>query len=162
MARLKPLVALLMAACVTVPAHLQGQAQRDAPYLVHAVLFKKNMTGARSKWEMFIREDLSVTINGKPDKPLSQEDFDALKKVIAATDFEAIRKDRNKDGYPSSKGGMDIEYFAKLEKGRAMIDNWDSVFDPEQPFIKMMDKITKSYKPYWDRLVEGGGRGGGG
>ena len=126
----------------------------DAKLYIETNLYKKNMTGARSRWEMVIKDDGSVSINGKQAEPLSAETFAKLKEIVSKTDFAAIMKTRSTEGYASSTGGIDQQYRVKLEKMYA-IRSWDNVLEPKEPFIKFMNELTKKYKPTFDRMGRG-------
>ena len=129
-------------------------AATDAKLYVETSLYKKNITGARSRWEMVVKDDGSVTVNGKDAEPLSPEVFAKLKKVVSETDFAAIMKTRSTEGYASSSGGIDQQYRVKLEKMYA-IRSWDNVLDPKAPFIKFMNELVKKYKPTFERMGRG-------
>ena len=135
----------------------QGFAFPDAKQIVYARLFKKNITGARSRWDMKIFDDGTVTINEKAADPLKPEDFDKLKTLIGETDFASIMKTKSTEGYASSKGGIDLEISVHLDKTRAMVASWMHDIDRKALFFKFMDELMAKYKPSWERMGRGGG-----
>lgn len=153
---MKPLRCLVAVLAVFAVAG-QGFAFPDAKQIVYARLFKKNFTGSRTRWDMKIFEDGTVTINEKAADPLKPEDFDKLKQLIGETDFATIMKSKSTEGYASSKGGLDLEISVHLEKTRAMVASWMHDVDRKAPFFKFMDELMQKYKPTFERTGRGGG-----
>ena len=135
----------------------QGFALADPRLLVEMSLYKKNITGARSRWELAIKDDGSVTVNSKAADPLSAEDLAKLNEAIAQTDFPTLMKTKSTQGLISSQGGIDQGY--RLPR-RGAVQSWVHNWDPKAPFFKLMDEISKRYKPSFDRQSGRGGRGG--
>ena len=133
-----------------------AHAQRVS-YLAKAMLFKKNITGARSRWDLVINEDGTVTVNNVAADPLPEDMMTKLKEAIAATDLAGMMKTKFTGTMASASGGVDHEYFAQLDHKRYMVADWIHNVDATQPFFKVMADIEKRYKPSWTRL---GGRGG--
>ena len=130
-------------------------AQRPT-YLVKAMLFKKNITGARDRWDLVINEDGAVTVNAKDAEALPADLLAKLKEAVAATDFASMMKTKSTEGYPSSKGGMDHEYFVQNERKRYAVFDFMHVIDFNLPFFKLMADIEKRYKPTFGRQGRGG------
>lgn len=132
----------------------QGFALPEPHLLVEMSLYKKNITGARSRWELAIKDDGSVTVNSKAAEPISGDDLAKLKDAIDHTDFPALMKTKSKQGLVSANGGIDQGY--RLPH-KGAVQSWVHDWDPNAPFFKLMDEISKRYKPSFGRLT---GRGG--
>ena len=130
-------------------------AQRPT-YLVKSTLFKKNITGARSHWDLIINQDGTATVNAKAAESLPADLLTKLKETIAATDFTSMMKTKATGGFPSSTGGTDHQYFAQSDGKRYAVFDWMNVIDFSQPFFKLMDEIEKRYKPTFSRMARGG------